>query len=78
MFMQNLTEEQRLTKAVVAIMSHSGFVALASVMMVGKREVTDDPLVPTACTNGRDEKYGREFVKKLNDAETLTYLATLV
>ena len=69
MFMQNLTEEQRLTKAVVAIMSHSGFVALASVMMVGKREVTDDPLVPTACTNGRDEKYGREFVKKLNDAE---------
>jgi predicted metal-dependent peptidase len=25
--------------------------------------------VPTACTNGRDEKYGREFVKKLRDPE---------
>ena len=69
MFMQNLTEEQRLDKAVVAIMSHKKYVALAPVLMVGKRIIVDDPSVPTACTNGRDEWYGREFVKKLNDAE---------
>ena len=37
--------------------------------MIGERSVVDDPSVPTACTNGRDEFYGREFVSKLNDAE---------
>ena len=26
-------------------------------------------MIPTACTNGRDEKYDRTFVSKLNDAE---------
>jgi predicted metal-dependent peptidase len=67
MFMQNLTEEQRLTKAVVAIMSNPKYVHLASVLMIGKREI--DETVPTACTNGRDEFYGRNFVKLLNDAE---------
>jgi len=37
--------------------------------MLGERTVIDDPLIPTACTNGRDEMYNREFVSKLNDAE---------
>ena len=66
---KQLTEEQRLTKAVVSIMSSPKYVALAGVLMIGERSVVDDPSVPTACTNGRDEWYGREFVSKLNDAE---------
>ena len=66
---KQLTEEQRLTKAVVSIMSSPKYVALAGVLMIGERSVVDDPNVPTACTNGRDEFYGREFVSKLNDAE---------
>jgi predicted metal-dependent peptidase len=66
---KQLTEEQRLTKAVVSIMSSPKYVALAGVLMIGERSVVDDPSVPTACTNGRDEFYGREFVSKLNDAE---------
>lgn len=64
---KQLTAEQRLTKAVVDIMANPKYVALAGVLMVGSREIDDD--VPTACTNGRDERYGREFVETLNDAE---------
>ena len=35
--------------------------------MIGSKKVVDG--LPTACTNGRDELYGREFVDGLNDAE---------
>ena len=44
----NLTAEQRLNKAVIAIMGHPLYVALAGILKVGKREVRDD--IPTACT----------------------------
>lgn len=64
---KQLTAEQRLTKAVVAIMGNDKYVALAGVLMIGKREVSDT--VPTAKTNGRDEVYGRAFVESINDAE---------
>lgn len=62
-----LTAEQRLTKAVVDIMASPKYVALAGVLMVGNRVVDD--YIPTACTNGRDESYGRAFVDGLSDAE---------
>lgn len=64
---KQLTAEQRLTKAVVDIMASPKYVALAGVLMIGKREVDDH--VPTACTNGKDERYGRAFVDSLSDAE---------
>ena len=64
---KQLTAEQRVTKAVVDIMGNPKYVALAGVLMIGNREVDDS--VPTACTNGRDERYGRAFVDSLNDAE---------
>jgi len=67
MFVANLTEEQRLSKAVVAIMGKCP--ELSGVMMIGERTITDDPTIPTACTNGRDEFYSRGFVKQLSDAE---------
>jgi predicted metal-dependent peptidase len=62
-----LSAEQRLTKAVVDLLSHPRYVVMASVLALGKRVVDDK--VPTACTNGRDEKYGRAFIEKLNDAQ---------
>jgi hypothetical protein len=62
---KQLTVEQRLSKAVVDIMGKAH--ALAGVIMIGERVVDDT--VPTACTNGRDEKYGRAFVESLNDPE---------
>jgi len=64
---QQLTAEQRITKAVVDITAHPRYMALAGVLMVGNKTVSDD--VPTACTNGRDETYGRAFVDSMTDAE---------
>jgi len=64
---KKLTADQRLQKAVIDIMGKDEFIALSGVMMIGKRSVVDG--IPTACTNGRDEMYGREFVDGLNDAE---------
>ena len=64
---KQLTAEQRLSKAVVDIMGSPKYVALAGVLMIGARTV--DEKVKTACTNGRDEMYGRGFIETLNDAE---------
>ena len=64
---KQLTTEQRVSKAVVDIMGSPKYIALAGVLMIGKRTVRDD--IPTACTNGRDEMYGRAFVDGLSDPE---------
>lgn len=65
--MANLTAEQRLHKATTDLIGRDEFVALAGVLMIGGRKIDDN--IPTACTNGRDELYGREFVEALSDAE---------
>jgi predicted metal-dependent peptidase len=64
---KQLTAEQRLSKAVVDIMGSPKYIALAGVLMIGNRSVNDK--VKTACTNGRDELYGRAFIETLSDAE---------
>ena len=45
-----LTEEQRLEKAIVAIISEKKYTALAGVLMIGDKVI--DESIPTACTNG--------------------------
>jgi predicted metal-dependent peptidase len=67
MLHHKLTAEQRLQKAAIDIMAHPRYMALSGVLLIGKRTVRDD--IPTACTNGRDETYGRAFVDSLNDKE---------
>lgn len=67
----DLTPEQRLTKAVVAIMGKDKYIALSGILMIGTRKVVTTPEtgpVFTACTNGRDERYGGEFIVSLTDA----------
>ena len=64
---KQLSAEQRLSKAVVDIMGNPKYIALAGVLMIGDRSVDDK--VKTACTNGRDELYGRAFIETLSDAE---------
>lgn len=64
---KQLTAEQRLHKATTDIIGNDEFVALSGVLMIGYKEIKDS--VPTACTDGRNEFYGREFVDKLSDAE---------
>ena len=73
---KKLNVEQRLQKAVVDIVANPKYIALAGLLMIGKREVVSmvdiidgEPKVPTAMTNGRDEWYCREFCESLNDAE---------
>ena len=62
-----LTVEQRMLKATTDLIGRDEFTALAGVLMIGTKRVVDG--LPTACTNGRDEAYGREFVESLGDAE---------
>jgi predicted metal-dependent peptidase len=64
---QKLTVDQRLYKAVVGIMENQKYMALAGVLMVGERTISEE--IPTACTDGKNEMYNREFCEKLNDAE---------
>lgn len=60
-------EERRLSKIKIGIMRNPKFALWSGLMTVGKTAISDD--VPTACTNGRDEIYGRKFVKGLDDKE---------
>lgn len=59
--------ERRLKKTKIALMRNPKFALWSGIMMVGKTTLDDD--FPTACTNGRDETYGRKFVESLNDKE---------
>lgn len=62
-----MLEERKVQKAKITLMRNPKFALLSGILMVGKTKVMDG--IPTACTNGRDETYGREFVKKLRDQE---------
>jgi predicted metal-dependent peptidase len=61
------TEERRVSKAKISLMRNPKFALWSGILMVGKTEISD--AMPTAATNGRDEIYGREFVKGLSDKE---------
>ena len=49
----------------IEIMRSPKFVELGPLMMLGTREFTRD--IPTACTNGRDEKYNPDFIFQWGD-----------
>jgi len=59
--------ERRLKKVKIGLMRNSKFALWSGILMLGKTEIKDG--IPTACTNGRDEMYGREFVEGLDDKE---------
>ena len=62
-----MLEERKVQKSKISLMRSPNFALLSGVMMVGKTKVVDN--LRTACTNGRDESYGRAFVKGLRDQE---------
>jgi len=62
-----MLEERRVQKSKISLMRNPKFALLSGILMVGKTKVVDN--IPTACTNGRDESYGRKFVKELRDQE---------
>jgi predicted metal-dependent peptidase len=63
--------ERKLKKVKIGLMRNPKFALWSGVMMVGKTSVVEG--IPTACTNGRDEMYGLEFVTKL-DEKTLGFV----
>ena len=67
MLSESHKEERRLSKAKISIMRNPKFAMWSGLMTIGKTKVDDN--MPTACTNGRDEIYGREFVRELDDRE---------
>ena len=62
-----LDAERRLKKIKISLMRNPKFALWSGMLMLGKTEVVDN--FPTACTNGRDEKYGRKFIEELDDKE---------
>ncbi len=62
-----MNEERRVQKSKVSLMRDPKFALLSGILMVGKTRVDDH--VPTAKTNGRDDTFGRAFVKLLKDSE---------
>jgi predicted metal-dependent peptidase len=62
-----LTAEQRIEKCHIDLMKHPDFVAYSGILMIGECKIKDN--IPTACTNGRDVYYGRQFVESLNDSD---------
>ena len=65
--MSNLTAEQRVTRATVWLMNEPKYCMFSGLYLMGTTMVKDG--VPTACTNGRDEFYGRSFIDSLGDPE---------
>lgn len=63
--MNNLTAQQRIERAHVAIMSHKLTSAYAGIVMMAKATVVDG--LPTARTNGLSIEYGREYVDSCDD-----------
>jgi len=62
-----MLEERKLQKAKISLMRNPRFALWSGILMVGKTSIVDN--VATASTNGRDEVYGRGFVKELSDKE---------
>ena len=63
----SLSPEQRLTKAHIKLMKHPDTILYGNIIVMGKSFIDDD--IPTACTDGYNKKYGRDFVSNLSDAE---------
>jgi predicted metal-dependent peptidase len=62
-----LTAEQRIERCHIDLMKHPQFVAYSGILMIGETKIDDN--IPTACTNGKDVKFGRDFVMSLNDPQ---------
>ena len=62
-----MNEETRLKKAHVALMKHPETALYSGVILMGENSIIEEKT--TAYTDGRNKKYGRDFISKLTDAE---------
>lgn len=63
-----LSAEQRLHRSHVAIMNHKKFILMSGILVSGKTEVVDSG-IQTACTDGLNVLYNRNFVTTLPEKE---------
>lgn len=68
-----LSPEQKLIKARLNLIRSPMFALLAPVITVGECKI--DPSVPTACTDGRNERFNPDFVAKLPMPELMFLVA---
>ena len=65
-----MSEERKLQRAKINLMRSPKFALLSGILMVGKTKVVEkDDMPAPACTDGRDEKYRRDFIAELSDPE---------
>lgn len=60
-------EERKLKKVKINLMREAKFALWSGVMMVGETKVVDN--IPTACTDGRNEMYGRQLINDFSEKE---------
>lgn len=65
--LNQLTPLQRIERSHIELMAHKDTMEYAGVIMVGKYTV--DPDLPTACTDGVNCKYGKDFIQSLSDPD---------
>tara|TARA_R110000751_G_scaffold90715_1_gene177988 strand:+ start:554 stop:1864 length:1311 start_codon:yes stop_codon:yes gene_type:complete len=67
----DLTAEQRIQKAAMALNAHRKWVAFVGVSMIGDTQVVEAGVLPhdTAATNGRDSWYCRTFIDRIRDSD---------
>ena len=64
---QPMTPERKLQRVKISLLRNPKVALMSGILMVGKTSIADN--VPTACTNGRDEIYGVEFVNRLPEKQ---------
>lgn len=67
MLAQHDKDERKLKRIKINLMRNPKFALWSGIMMVGKTVLDDN--VPTALTDGRDEYYGRKFVRMLPEKQ---------
>ena len=60
-------DQRRLKKVKINLMRNPKFALWSGILMVGETKLSTE--IPTACTNGRDDIYGVEFIRGLSDKE---------
>ena len=64
-----LTQQQRLDRAHVSLLRNESTLIMSGILMMGKSEITNNPAMPTACTDGINKMYDEKFFASLDDAE---------
>jgi predicted metal-dependent peptidase len=67
--MAKLTPQQRLDRLHVSLLRDDRTLIMSGILMMGKSEITEDPRIPTACTDGVNKMYDAKFTAALDDSE---------